>query len=375
MTFVETPSPRRATRCASGSAMPAARWTTCGVDRTDLDRTRTHSVALAACLVAALWCSAADAVTDVGCGAAYARPDTIDALQDQSIPLLRSGLTTRGFIVFAVPPSNNAGVVATALDLNGDGSIDNQLGQVLAVLASNGIDFSAPVRIGEVVSLMRVTSIDPTFIGDPAARAEWIVGRPTTPLSPDFSGAGRFALDGQFEPTPFVAPLAGAQFQSADPVTTTTPVTANLQFGLGGRVVLPLNGARIRFTVGANGLVSGQLNGSIRDDDIDAFLIPGFAAEFNEVVATGGPTAQSILGLFDDGCNGVGALDGFITPCEVEDSLLGALLEPDVDIFDAQGQYAPNPLNVDLESISFGTSFTAANAVVPSETVFASGFE
>ena len=101
---------------------------------------------------------------------------------------------TRGYIALAIPPSTNSEVLAAAIDLNGDGIADNQFAQVLIALGSLNLDFSAPVTSGQVVYLMRVTSADATFQNDTAALGEWIVGQPTAPLPPDFSGGGSFQI-------------------------------------------------------------------------------------------------------------------------------------------------------------------------------------
>ena len=280
----------------------------------------------------------------------------------------------RGFILAASPPTNNSEASAAAIDLDGDGGAENNFGQFFSAMTQNaGFDFTAAVSAGEVVYLLRLASADPTFANDPAAVAEWVVGRPTAPALPDFSGAGSFGIDTNFEPARFVAPLASSTFVSANPVTTTAPVTATIQFDLAGRVVLPLNGARLAFTVTPGGLVSGQINGSVTDEDIQAIFIPSLANEFNERIAANDPSKPTLLGIFDDGCNGVGANDGFIAVCEVVDSVVGSILQPDVSIF-STGGYAPNPNGVP-DSISFGMRFTASNAAVPLEVVFADSFE
>jgi len=283
---------------------------------------------------------------------------------------------TRGYIALAIPPSTNSEVLAAAIDLNGDGIADNQFAQVLIALGSLNLDFSAPVTSGQVVYLMRVTSADATFQNDTAALGEWIVGQPTAPLPPDFSGGGSFQIAPGIAPGRFIAPLAAAAFVSANPVTTVAPVEVPFELRLGENLIIPLTGARLAFTVTPGGLTNGQLNGSIREEDVQAIIIPGFAIYLNQVVAAGGPDAMTVLAIFDTGCNGVGANDGMIAVCEVaNNSLITSLLVPDVDIYAPDGSYAPNPANTDPDSLSFDLRFTAANAQVPLEVVFADSFE
>ena len=79
--------------------------------------------------------------------------------------------------------------------------------------------------------------------------------------------------------------------------------------------------------------------------------------------------AQTVRKLFDvGGCtnpNGTVAQagDGVIDVCELLTSpLLKTLLQPDVQIFDAQGKYAPNPLGGNADSMSIGLGFSARAA-------------
>jgi len=285
--------------------------------------------------------------------------------------------TTRGFIALAVPPMTPAEATSAAIDLNGDGHADNQLGALFAMLSNTGFDFAEPVNSGEVVYLLRVTSSDGAFQTDAAAHAEWIVGQPTAPTPPDFSGNGSFQADPLYAPGVFTAPLVGANFLSANPVTTTAPVDVPLNLYLGSSLVLPLHGARLTFTVAPSGLMQGQINGSVRNDDIQSILIPGLTLEINQIIASGSPDAATLLNIFDTGCNGVGAHDGVIDVCEVQgNGLIVAATAPDVDIYAPNGSYSPNPANTNRDSLSFGMRFTAANAqVTPRDVIFANSFD
>jgi hypothetical protein len=108
-----------------------------------------------------------------------------------------------------------------------------------------------------------------------------------------------------------------------------------------------------------------------------AGIVPAIASLLNQIVAGGGSEGATVLGLFDTGCDGLGANDGVIAACEVSNSaLFGSLLAPDVDIYAEDGAYAPDPLNAGKDSLSFGMRFTAANAQVPlDDVVFADSFE
>ena len=75
-------------------------------------------------------------------------------------------------------------------------------------------------------------------------------------------------------------------------------------------------------------------------------------------------STMQILTIFDvGGCGNAQAMDCRIDPCEVaENSIIKKVLAPDVQIFDANGNYAPNKQNTTPDSMSVGLGFTAVQA-------------
>jgi hypothetical protein len=275
-------------------------------------------------------------------------------------------------------PSSNAETSAYAIDLDGDGNTDNQFGAVLVAMASNlGTDIPAStqsdVAAGRVVHLIELRSSDAAFANDPAAVATWYVGQATAG-APLFDGSDTFRYDPAVEPARFVAPLAGGSFVSANPVTTSAPVGLPLRLRIGAYPIeLGLQGARLAFNVVPTGLVQGRVNGSISSEEIDAVFVPTLATSYNDIVQAnpGSKEAMTLLGLFDNAPE-----DGAISVAEVRDnSLFQSLLAPDVDIRDANGNYAPNPANTTPDSLSFGFAFTAVVSTTLLPRVFADGFE
>jgi hypothetical protein len=122
-------------------------------------------------------------------------------------------------------------------------------------------------------------------------------------------------------------------------------------------------------------VVAGQINGAVKNSDLQGTVIPAIAAAL-EAQVKANPNAQSskqLLLFFDlgdgnggpctnpDGSKGL-PNDGMIAECEVAtNSLLQTLLAPDVQLFQ-NGVYAPNPANTKPDSLSLGVSFTAIPA-------------
>jgi len=267
-------------------------------------------------------------------------------------------------------PISSSEATSYAIDVDGDGFVENNFGQILAALAAQGIDFNglmdSAVTTGSVVHLVHVQSTDVFLANDPAAQATWCVGVPT--ITPPL-------FDGTDNPSCadtsgiFVAALSGGSFTSPAPATTANPVSLDFALALGtSNATLPVLNARLSFaTDGAGQMPFGQINGSIPHTDFMNNFAPAMAAMCNESIQNDPSSgmASSCKSLFDTGCNGFPgyAGDSLIEVCEItESSLMQSLLAPDV-------QVADGGTLVDANSIGF--RFTA----IAYDRVFANGFE
>lgn len=264
-----------------------------------------------------------------------------------------------------------------AMDLNGDGHLDNQLGNIIGAVESQGLDAQTAVGVaiqaGSALHLVSLDATDPALMNDPNAGAGLWVAKS---MAPDFSGQGKFAIDNAYPASKFTGRLDAGHFSSENPVMTMKPVHATLKLPLAGvtPIVLPINGAHIQFDAQSGNpprLVSGQLHGSIKNSDVQGKIIPAVAMALNAQVQAnpGSPNTMQLLALFDTGgCanpNGTMAKanDGKIDVCEVStNQIIQNVLAPDVQIYDANGNYAPNPANTKKDSLSMGVAFTAVRA-------------
>ena len=273
-----------------------------------------------------------------------------------------------------------------AYDLNGDGRADNQLGNIAGALAGQGFDLQAgidgAITGGQSITLVDEQSTDPTFGSDACAATDVVPG--VAMAAPDFSGNGRFTIDGTVAPGHFFGPIASGAFVSQPPpAQARVPVVVHkLMLPLFGVTPVDVYGARIQYVRAASGqLGGGQLNGAIRQEDIQTKVVPAVAALFNQKV-TADPTSSGsmqLLSIFDNGgtanaacgatCKNLdgscaAAGDGQISDCEVgTNGIIKNVLAPDVQMFDAAGNYHPNPLNTKKDSLSVGVGFTAVPAL------------
>jgi len=267
-----------------------------------------------------------------------------------------------------------------AIDLNGDGHLDNQLGNIIGALTALGFDVQSQENMalmnGSTIELIAVQTMDPLEQNDPAAVT--VLNNGVAMPMPDFSGMGHFTIDTTQPTADFHGALQQGSYSSESPVTTHSPVSLSLSLSLftGTPTPLPVHGAHIQYQVSGTGLINGKLQGSIKNADIQLTVIPGIAALLNSQIAANpnSPTSKQIRQLFDAGdgnggncTNPDGTIgrpnDGIISPCEVADNnIIMNVLAPDVQIYDGSGNYAPNPANTNRDSLSIGIGFTAVRA-------------
>ncbi len=280
-----------------------------------------------------------------------------------------------------------------AIDLNGDGKVDNQYGNIVGALSAQNLDLQSTVdqslAAGQLVLLFEQAGA--TLANDACDTLTFAHGN-TTAAPPRFDGTDAFTIDTSHAVTGFVGATSGGTFVSFAPAPNADVMAAlPLSFGLGAPISVPLHDVQVRFTRSGDQLFKGQLNGAIRETDVQTMIVPQIAQTLSGEVALGGSSAQQILDLFDtggtddsanpSGCTNsdgspacrnmagpdVGACaragDGVISTCEVAtNSIIKNVLAPDVQLFAADGTFAPNPANTMRDSLSVGVGFTAVRA-------------
>jgi hypothetical protein len=271
-----------------------------------------------------------------------------------------------------------------SIDLNGDGKTDNQLGNIMPVLAMLGLDLQSTINSavtpdGTVLLLLDRTSDDPT--GQMSTCAGTELQQAVVTPNPDLTGSGSFTVDTiQGGLAEFGGPISNGRFSSNNPVTTTHPVTLQLSLPIVAGVtpvVLDVIGAHLVYTNGTSGLMGGQLQGAVDAGVFRNTLLPAIAAMLTQRVAMApsDTVSQHLLAAFDDGggtpaCTNVSgsqavAGDGRIDDCEIfYNAMLKNVFDPDVQMYSsAIGMpYGPNPDNTQKDSLSFAVGFTAVKA-------------
>ena len=286
-------------------------------------------------------------------------------------------------------PTTNTQAREYGLDLNGDKTVDNQLGMVLSTLGSMGFDIQTTidkaVAVGDILLLadfqtkdftnttaagVRVFLGDGTMVTPAACNASETYNETThTGCGHHLAGTGTFVVKSD--------PDAALGGKIVNGTFTGGPGDLSLQIALGGTTAINLDliGARAKGSaLSADALGSATsggviFGGAITKMDIDEKVIPAIQAQLGPIIArdctmpTAPPgcgcmadsTGKTILGLFDtkkaDGSDGK---DCAVSVDEIKtNSLIVSLLAPDVKI---NGKDA---LSLGIKVIAVKGEFTA----------------
>ncbi len=247
-----------------------------------------------------------------------------------------------------------------ARDLDGDGTADNQYGSFAATFEAQGVDLQAiddqATAAGLGLQLLSLTVRDSNLVTSTGASSA--LSRAVTHAMPDFGGMGSFMADSAVPSATLTGAIASGTFKSGALALGSTPpkLLMRLEFGL--PVDVPVEVYALSYHVAADGLTVGQLNGAMLATDVDMYVPPTLAKSLNDgcTAQPSGQNCKTALALFDTDNNNVVSAD------EVRaNSIVKALLAPDVKLLDAQGHYAPSKTGT-KESYSIGIGFSAVSA-------------
>jgi hypothetical protein len=290
-----------------------------------------------------------------------------------------------------IVPESSAQVRDLGLNIDGDANNrpDNAFGGILAALRQQNVDVQISVNdalaSGRLVWLHDLQAS--SLVADPAASWRIYQGLAST-TPPRFDGTDAFELDPTATTSDVIeGKIVQGQFEGG-------PGAATLLVAVGGGAPMRLHlvGARLRARVSATGCSEGVLGGAITVEDLNQQVLPGLQELFNRRIGSDGPdglhpaacsaddmtcpvspagestscdsarnlcvssAAKTLLALFDSDKDGVIELD------EIQNNtLVRALLAPDVDLFDATGMFNPLVDGVH-DSLSIGVGFTCKPA-------------
>jgi hypothetical protein len=257
-----------------------------------------------------------------------------------------------------------ANAMAAAFDMDGDGTADNKLGQIISGLsaimlnAQSGTDDA--VTKGQLVLLMEEVSSDMSQQSAKDAGVKLSLAVPTAmgATAPKYDGHDTFTIDTQTSTAQFYGNISGGTFTSNNPATSKNPVVLTIALPLvpgQAPLLVPVTAGRLTFKRNADGSLSeGQLNGALRQMDIDTTVLPAVAQLITKQVQD--PMASAAIKMFDIN------MDGTVTVDELKmSSLITNFLSPDIQLYQ-NGVYKPNPQKTMKDSLSIGLTFSGVAA-------------
>lgn len=259
------------------------------------------------------------------------------------------------------------------LDDDADGRIDNQLGAILAALASvtGGVlqeVFDVGISSGEAIILVDIQT--PSFADASGVGVRIRLGADANPApcaSPDDTVCGGHLQGGASIGinTEMTLDLLGAgEFRGGELYAGPIEATFTLELDILTRpLTLTLVGGRAEATVTETG-IEGVVGGGVSMDQVMNEVLPAVADLAARDCAGGDPccTPESpgaaLVELFDEDA------DCAISVQELAESdLLAMLLRPDVDLLDGSGGFAPGSDGA-MDSIALGLGFEAVSAAI-----------
>lgn len=227
-----------------------------------------------------------------------------------------------------------------AEDLNGDGRVDNQIGNVIGGLAVEGGVASQPsadaqLGSGAVAPIVEITTDDDRLQNDPTVGVRWLDGD-----SPEVTPMGAAFGDGALR--------SNRALTYGDPVS----VPLSLPFLVAADALrVDLVGTDIWLDSDGRGGFTGAIHGAIHMASDPSFMHELHRA-FVQLVASDPQAGNLLMRLVDDDRDGTITFDEFVT-----NSILANVLAPDVQLFDADGSWRPAKNNMQKDSMSVGIGF------------------
>ncbi len=296
----------------------------------------------------------------------------------------------------------STGGMTYSYDFDGDGHPENQLKNLTNVISLSGLDIQKSINdavsAGDAVILSDVKTPDLMT----ASCGSITMGLAQSPAmgmpAPKFDGTDTFALTAGMTATLYGGITAGkfSSIASKDQTPATEgKVNLILPLGMGTTLPLSLRGAHVEGTLMMEGGVlkikNGAIYGVLSQADIDGKIVPLVATMLTTLIHNDtkmgmpGDTAKAIIGLFEQkvgmasqakcaaaiaDCCGPAAPMGMmghpdtckILPQEVKESSIGGVLAADVQVLDAQGNWAPVAGGKMYNGMSVGIGFTSVKA-------------
>lgn len=276
-----------------------------------------------------------------------------------------------------------------AYDMDGDGVAENQLKNLLNIVSSQinlQESVNEAVTKGQAVLLFDVKS--PSTADAMCSGITIGLAKPPA-MPPKYDGSDMFML-GDIMGVKLYGSIKAGKLGTTPPkdqtAATEQKIEIRLPLGSGGmELPLVLHAAHVEGTIATEGGVlrvkDGALHGVISKTDIDNKIVPLIGDIITKLIndeAKKDPnsnTIKTLVGLFEKSpysktkcmsdamkCCATNPTTCKIEKQEIIDSPIGGVLAPDVEVFDAQGNWKPVAKGKNPNGMSVGLGFTSVKA-------------
>lgn len=279
----------------------------------------------------------------------------IDGPPEGTAPDAGDGMTTtlgyRHYVIDKITvPASSSEARQFGLDLDADAVVDNQLGNVIATLATMGVDANATVARsidrGETILLARIGTT--SFVEAPVATLQTYAGADPSvpPCTSDSDSTCRRHLDGTASFTASAAPAGSAvsgKFEGGAFNGSSGQLVVRIALMGGTPIDLVLLGSRAQLTMTSDTKIGqAKLAGAVSQADIDAKVIPAvrdnvMASVTSDCTALSSPPSCGCA-TSSDGKAAIGMFDKSPSDCSISvdevrnNALVQSLLAPDVNV-------------------------------------------
>jgi hypothetical protein len=280
------------------------------------------------------------------------------------------------------------GTLSLINDMDGDGKPENQLKNLINVVALSGLDIQASVdtavQNGEAVLLTDVKTAD--LMSSSCSSFSFALAEAPMGWKPKFDGSDMFKVGAIMSVTLFGGITAGKMSTTPSKDQTAAneqKIQLTLPLGMGNTLPLALRGAHVEGTLAMEGgilkIKNGVIHGVLAQKDIDGKIVPLVAKLVSGLVNKDpmGSSTKTIVNLFENQMNQVSKDKCMNTPakccktnpmtCEILDaeiklSPVGSVLSSDIEAFDGTDRWAPSKENKNKNGMSVGLGFSMIKA-------------
>jgi hypothetical protein len=273
-------------------------------------------------------------------------------------------------------------------DFDGSGRPKNQFRSLIATVSVAGLDLQTPIddAVKRGLTLQLASLKTASLTGSTCTGVSIVPARPTA-APPKFDGTDVLSR-AMTLPADLIGSITTGKLntKASKDLTPTEEAVLDLQINIGSMTMtLPIHGLHIEGTVervgGITRIRDGALHGVIAATDIDGRVFPAVATTVTTLINSDpmSTATRTIINLFEDTSKPASAMKCMtpskccktnpttcvILPAEVKASLIGSIITPDVEVFDAMGKWKPVRGGTAYNGMSFGIGFSTITATYP----------